>query len=622
MNYAARIDFPTLMEPVCTRLLGEPNAQFSKYPKDVRYGTRGSLSVNFDTGQFYDHEANIGGGVIDLIKHKRGVNHSGSVAWLRHEGLLGECASPTPPAASRPKLAAVSPKIAAKYDYRDEAGRLLFQVVRYDPKDFRQRRPGTEHGTWVWNLEGVRRVPYQLPDLIKAVAEGRTIHISEGEKDTDNLRALGFAATTNPGGVKKWQQEFSKFLCGADVVVLPHNDADGREHGEQVAASLHGIASRVRLLDIGAVWPECPPKGDVSDWLLSHTASNLRVFADALPDWKLLDLYETATKTGIDASAEKAITSSAPRPYIASDRLKPLDLKQFLQLAIKPREMLLDPILPEKGLAMLYAARGTGKTHVAIGICFAIATGTKFLKWQAPKPRRVLLIDGEMPAAALQERLASIVASASDVQLDPDNIRILAGDLIEAGGIGNLASPDVQAEIDRWLDGIDVLALDNLSSLTAVIRDNDAESWGPIQEWLLKLRRRRISVLIVHHAGKGGQQRGTSRREDVLDTSISLRRPADYSPTEGARFEVHLEKARGVYGDAAKPFEAKLEVRDGAAVWTTREVEDANRARVQALLDDGLSVRDIADETGVPKSTVHRIKKALQAAEGGTDAEQ
>ena len=119
-----------------------------------------------------------------------------------------------------------------------------------------------------------------------------------------------------------------------------------------------------------------------------------------------------------------------------------------------------------------------------------------------------------------------------------ENIMIFAGDLIEAGGIGNLAAPEVQSELDPWLEGIEFLIVDNLSSLTAVIRDNDAESWGPIQEWLLKLRRRGISVLIVHHAGKDGQQRGTSRREDVLDTSISLRRSADYSPprAQNSRF--------------------------------------------------------------------------------------
>jgi putative DNA primase/helicase len=335
---------------------------------------------------------------------------------------------------------------------------------------------------------------------------------------------------------------------------------------------------------------------------------------------KIVPLDPKARTCNGNDSGLPAIIAEAESPtesIATAARLRPYDLKQFLELSIKPREMLLDPVMPEKGLAMLYAARGTGKTHVALGIAFAVATGGRFLKWGAHKPRRVLLIDGEMPAAALQERLGSIVAGTTEVQSGLANLAILAGDLIEADGIGNLASPDVQGELDQWLADVDLLVLDNLSSLTAVIRDNDAESWGPIQEWLLKLRRRGISVLIVHHAGKGGQQRGTSRREDVLDTSISLRRPADYSPTEGARFEVHLEKARGVHGDSAKPFEAKLEIRDGMAVWTTRELEDANRARVEALLDDGLSVRDIADETGIPKSTVQRLKKKIEA-EGQT----
>ena len=284
--------------------------------------------------------------------------------------------------------------------------------------------------------------------------------------------------------------------------------------------------------------------------------------------------------------------------------------------------MLLDPIIPEKGLAMLYASRGTGKTHIALGVAYAVATGTGFLRWKAPKPRRVLLIDGEMPAAALQERLASIVAGVTEAEANPDTIRILAGDLIEEGGIGNLASPEVQAELDPWLDDTDLLILDNLSSLTAVIRDNDAESWGPIQDWLLKLRRRGVSVLIVHHAGKGGQQRGTSRREDVLDTSISLRRPEDYSPAEGARFEVHIEKGRGVHGDAAKPFEAKLEVRNEAAIWTTRDIEDVNFVRVKALLDDEMTVRDIADETGLSKSTVQRLKKRIEMEKGAAMTER
>jgi putative DNA primase/helicase len=303
-------------------------------------------------------------------------------------------------------------------------------------------------------------------------------------------------------------------------------------------------------------------------------------------------------------------TLPAPPP-----RLKPIDLQELFALDIKPREMVLDPILPEKGLVMIYAARGTGKTHFANSIAYAVATGGKFLRWQAPKARRVLLIDGEMPGAALRDRLKPIM-EAAEVRPEPGMFQVLAGDLVD-GGIGNLASSKLQAALDPWLQGIELLILDNLSSLTAVIRDNDAESWTPIQEWLLRLRRRGISVLIVHHAGKGGEQRGTSRREDVLDTSISLRRPTDYVASEGARFEVHIEKGRGIHGDQAKPFEARLEVLDGKAIWTMKGIEDANMARVRALLDDGMSIREIADETGIRKSTVHNLRKKIE--EGKSD---
>jgi hypothetical protein len=294
-----------------------------------------------------------------------------------------------------------------------------------------------------------------------------------------------------------------------------------------------------------------------------------------------------------------------------SDRLKPMDIHALLALEIPERQMILDPVIPEKGLAMLYAGRGTGKTFVATAMSHAAATGSRFLKWQAPTPRKVLHCDGEMAAVELRQRFAQEM-QATGIKPKPGMLNILTADLIEFG-IGNLASTKVQAELEPWLEGVELLVLDNLSSLTAVIRDNDAESWSPIQEWLLRLRRRGVSVLIVHHAGKGGEQRGTSRREDVLDVSLSLRRPSDYVPTEGARFELHFEKARGIHGERAKPFEARLEIRDGASLWTIREIEDVNLSRVKALLDDEMSIRDIADETGLSKSTVHRLKKQIEA---------
>ena len=146
-------------------------------------------------------------------------------------------------------------------------------------------------------------------------------------------------------------------------------------------------------------------------------------------------------------------------------RLAPLDLDELLTLDIPPRGMVLDPIIPEKGLALLYAMRGTGKTHVALGIAYAVATGSTFLNWRAPRPRRVLLVDGEMPAADLRDRLKRIVA-ATGVAHAPGMLEILAGDLIE-GGVGDLTRVEVQVALEQSLDDGDLLILDNLSSLTA-----------------------------------------------------------------------------------------------------------------------------------------------------------
>ena len=477
------------------------------------------------------------------------------------------------------KRSAEGKRIVCTYDYTDEAGELVLQVCRLAPKGFRQRRPDG-NGGWIWSLGETSCVLYRLPEVMKAVAAERTIFIAEGEKAVDALVKLAVSATCSPGGAEKWRDDYSQHLANANVVILPDNDERGERHCEAVAKSLAGVDARVRVLRL----PGLPHKGDAFDWVQAGgTAEQLR------------QLVET----------------DAVDPITSQPRLRPLCIHRLFEIEIPEREMILEPIIPQKGLAMLYASRGIGKTHLACAISYAVATGTRFLKWEATKPRKVLHCDGEMPAVALRERFLQLMGSAT-VKPEPNTLNILTADLIDLG-IGNVAAPNVQAELDPLLDGVELLVLDNLSSLTSVIRDNDAESWSPIQEWLLRLRRRGVSVLIVHHAGKGGEQRGTSRREDVLDTSISLRRPSDYHAVQGARFEIHLEKARGIHGDRAKPFEAHLEILDGATHWSIREIEDVNLARVKALLDDGLSIREVAHETGIPKSTVGRLKKQIEA---------
>jgi hypothetical protein len=160
------------------------------------------------------------------------------------------------------------------YDYRDEGGELLFQVVRTPTpggKTFYQQRPDNRGG-WIANVEGVRHMLYRLPELL-AADPSETVYVVEGEKDVETLRALGLVATTNPGGALKWRPEYNAELRGRNVVILPDHDDVGRQHGVDVAKALAGVAGSVRVVDL----PGLPEHGDVTDWLAAgHTIDDLR----------------------------------------------------------------------------------------------------------------------------------------------------------------------------------------------------------------------------------------------------------------------------------------------------------------------------------------------------------
>jgi hypothetical protein len=255
-------DLGVHMARVARALLGDPNPKLSS-KKQLRYGNRGSLAIDLAKGTFYDHEAGEGGGVLALINRQKGLTGKDAFAFMREIGC---------------EVGANARQIVAAYDYSDEAGMLLFQVVRYEPKDFRQRRPDGRGG-WVWSVKGVQRVPYRLPDVTKALVSGRRILIVEGEKDADRLWSLGVPTTCNAGGAGNWPNELCKYFRGTDMVILPDNDPQstnpkdgtpqfhpdgrpkfaGQDHAGDVAAMLAHVAANVRILEL-------PGHKDVSDW--------------------------------------------------------------------------------------------------------------------------------------------------------------------------------------------------------------------------------------------------------------------------------------------------------------------------------------------------------------------
>src|SRR5215212_6961800 len=149
---------------------------------------------------------------------------------LTNDCYCGERHDPLP--AAVPNGSTEKRRIVAVYDYRDTDQKLLYQVVRFVPKDFRQRRPDGRGG-WIWDLNGTKRVPYRLPEL-SAADKQDTVYLPEGEKDVERLRALGRVSTTNAGGADKWQDDFSEYLRDRNVVILPHNDEAGQRHAKRV----------------------------------------------------------------------------------------------------------------------------------------------------------------------------------------------------------------------------------------------------------------------------------------------------------------------------------------------------------------------------------------------------
>lgn len=302
-------------------------------------------------------------------------------------------------------------KITATYDYTDENGHLLFQTVRFEPKDFRQRH-GDGNGGWLWNLNGVRRVLFHLPQLLAAKAK-TPILVVEGEKDALCAESHGFTATTAPMGAKaKWLEEYTAALAGADVFVIPDNDPPGRAHAAEVATALLPQARSVRLAPLPELIGVRPVK-DLSDYFAAG-GSPAQLTA-LLEESKPFVLEDCAAEPDLPPTTEEpppgdwhGVDVNEPVP----SQLPPIRNAQELiedQTIIYPLE-LVDGVLHQGTKAVLGSGSKARKTWSLIDLSISIANGMAFWKWPT-RQGRVLYLNFEIPEAFLRTRIATVAAA-------------------------------------------------------------------------------------------------------------------------------------------------------------------------------------------------------------------
>ena len=503
------------MGPVARELLGEPNAKFSS-KVELRFGSRGSMTVDLTKGIWFDHEAGVGGGVLDLLRLKRGLINGAGLAWLEERGLITgrreEQAAPPP--WERP--------IAATYPYQNAERNFCYEKVRFSdgllPRFVqRQPKPG---GRWIWNLAGLTPIPYRLPELLEAIAAGETIFFAEGEKDVAALVGLGLVATTT-GSSSSWSNEQAPWFNGADVVILPDADEAGSRHAQKVAAGLAEHARRVRVLPL----PGLPQKGDPHDWVeAGGTAQQLEALAAAAKD---------ATPSSSDLAAFLSAEAWAAREFPAPVRL-------------------LGDVVTKTSRVFLIGMTGLGKTMLGIAMGAAMATGTDFLGWRCDRPVKVLYVDGEMPGELIKARILDAMRRLDRADL-AGNLFFYSADMGEQTaavfpGLGEMQPLNTEAgqgfvhDLIEKLGGVDVVIFDNVMSLIAGDQKEEVP-WSETLPLISGLTRKQIGQIWLDHTGHNtARQYGSSTKAWRFDAvGIMTELPEDQRNERETAFKLSFD---------------------------------------------------------------------------------
>jgi len=302
-------------------------------------------------------------------------------------------------------------------------------------------------------------------------------------------------------------------------------------------------------------------------------------------------LQETPQQRGNGAAAP-------PAPLVG------VPLEDLITMKLPERPRLLGPWLTRSSLALIHARTGVGKTWFSLSAFRALAMGSTFLKWTADQPRKVLYLDGEMAGATMQERGRILLNGQST----NGNLIIVTPDL-QADPMPNLATEEGRARLEPLLSNVDALAIDHLTALIRCHGDGgEGALWiEQVQPWLLEKRRAGLAILLDHHSGKGGTQRGTSVREDIMDVIIKLEQVGE--ERDGARFNVVFEKTRGFYGKEAETFEARLQTMpDGTSAWSITDASDSEFETLVEMLRDKVPIDKAAKDLKIHRATAYRWK--------------
>lgn len=302
-----------------------------------------------------------------------------------------------------------------------------------------------------------------------------------------------------------------------------------------------------------------------------------------------------------------------------------LSLGEMLKIAFPVDKQLLGEAIVAKSIGMLAGPRGGGKSWLALLIGYAIAGKKPLPPWGTGCGASVAILDGEMRAASLQKRLVLVHgcnSSPKSIIAVEENLHIISRDCI-GDTIGSIDTEEGQQRIEALIpDHVELIIIDNLSAWTTGGRE-DSNSWATIKTWLIALRIKGIAVLLIHHAGKNGQQRGSSAHEDLLDYSILLNTLPSSPDREDTCFSIEHTKLRDFIPELRQAQEFAIWTDDGSFHFkgAVAQVQlSQNAAEMLRLQKDGLTVTAIAEALGINKSTVSRTLKKLR--DMPTDAEE